>query len=50
MLCVSAGGAFRALTAHRAPVADFAIGFLYGLGITILIFAAWRRRRCSLGN
>jgi len=44
MLCVSIGGALRALTVHRSPLADFAMGFLDGLGITLLVAAAWRNR------
>jgi hypothetical protein len=48
MLCVSTAGAWRALTAHLGPVADGVDGFLYGVGLGILVFAVWRKRQCRL--
>ena len=45
LLILSAASAWRALTTHLGPVADGVNGFLYGLGIGILLVACWRKRQ-----
>ena len=50
LLIFSAGSIWRTHFAHGAPVADGAIGFMYGLGIGIVLVAIWRKRRCGIQN
>ena len=45
LLILSAASAWRALTTHLGPLADGVNGFLYGLGIGIVLVAYWRKRQ-----
>ena len=47
LLCFSIGGALKALFASRAPIPEALVDFLFGVGIGIMVFGLWRKRRCQ---
>jgi hypothetical protein len=49
LLAVSAASAWRALS-HASAISDSAIGFLYGVGIGIMLMGFWRKRQCRPGD